>query len=202
MIHFIRGILEMKLPGMAIVETGGIGYEINIADNSTVYQRCEGEEVMLYTSMIVREDDVSLYGFANRDEMEMFNLLRTVSGVGAKASLAVLSAMPLNELKQAIAFSDAKSIQRANGIGKKTAERIVLDLKDKVGTVEGDAAIPGGTEFIDSVEGGAVDNRTEAVNALIALGYSKSEAIGAIAKVKGEGLSTEDYIKQALKSLF
>ncbi|MBR6444647.1 MAG: Holliday junction branch migration protein RuvA [Firmicutes bacterium] len=198
MIHYIKGTLTMKFNGGVVVETGGIGYEVYVPDNSAAYLKKDGDDIMLYTVMQVREDDVSLYGFTEREAMDIFNKLTTVSGVGAKAAMAILSAMPLHEVKQAIIFEDAASLTRANGIGKKTAERVVLELKDKIGSAADIAP------QIQSAEGvpAANDEKTEAINGLIALGYSKSEAVNALSKVGGSGLTTEDYIKEALKSLF
>ena len=199
MLHYIKGILTMKMASEIVVEAGGLGYEITVPANSSVYLAHEGEEITVYTAMMVREDDVSLYGFGDKTELDTFRKLITVSGVGAKAAIAILSAMPLNEVHQAIILEDAKSLTRANGIGKKTAERIVLELKDKFGSIE-DAALPQGVQ-VSSVSA-ASDARTEAVNALIALGYTKGEAVNALATVKETDLTVEEYIKQALKRLF
>ena len=199
MIHYIKGTMTMKFNGGVVVETGGIGYEVFVPENSAAYLKNDGDDIMLYTVMQVREDDVSLYGFTEREAMDIFNKLITVSGVGAKAAMAILSAMPLHEVKQAIIFEDATSLTRANGIGKKTAQRIVLELKDKIGSAEDIAPAAPGT-------GGGVpaanDEKTEAINALVALGYSKNEAVNALARVNGTDLTTEDYIKEALKTLF
>ncbi len=199
MIHYIKGTMTMKFNGGVVVETGGIGYEVFVPENSAAYLKNDGDDIMLYTVMQVREDDVSLYGFTEREAMDIFNKLITVSGVGAKAAMAILSAMPLHEVKQAIIFEDAASLTRANGIGKKTAQRVVLELKDKIGSAEDIAPAAPGT-------GGSVpaanDEKTEAINALVALGYSKNEAVNALAKVNGTDLTTEDYIKEALKTLF
>ena len=199
MLHYIKGILAMKMASEIVVEAGGLGYEITVPANSSVYLAHEGDEVTVYTAMMVREDDVSLYGFGDKNELDTFRKLITVSGVGAKAAIAILSAMPLNEVHQAIVLEDAKSLTRANGIGKKTAERIVLELKDKFGSIE-DAALPQGVEV--AAVSAASDNRTEAVNALMALGYTKGEAVNAMAMVKDADLTVEEYIKQALKRLF
>ncbi len=199
MLHYIKGTLAMKMASEIVVEAGGLGYEITVPANSSVYLAHEGEDVTVYTAMMVREDDVSLYGFGDRTELDTFRKLITVSGVGAKAAIAILSAMPLNEVHQAIILEDAKSLTRANGIGKKTAERIVLELKDKFGSIE-DVSVPHGVE-IPAVSGSS-DARTEAVNALIALGYTKGEAVNALAAVKETDLTVEEYIKQALKRLF
>ncbi len=199
MLHYIKGILAMKMASEIVVEAGGLGYEITVPANSSVYLAHEGDEVTVYTAMMVREDDISLYGFGDKNELDTFRKLITVSGVGAKAAIAILSAMPLNEVHQAIVLEDAKSLTRANGIGKKTAERIVLELKDKFGSIE-DAALPQGIEV--AAVSAASDNRTEAVNALMALGYTKGEAVNAMAMVKDADLTVEEYIKQALKRLF
>ena len=199
MLHYIKGILAMKMASEIVVEAGGLGYEITVPANSSVYLAHEGDQVTVYTAMMVREDDVSLYGFGDKNELDTFRKLITVSGVGAKAAIAILSAMPLHEVHQAIVLEDAKSLTRANGIGKKTAERIVLELKDKFGSIE-EAALPQGVEV--AAVSAASDNRTEAVNALMALGYTKGEAVNAMAMVKDADLTVEEYIKQALKRLF
>ena len=202
MIHYIKGKLAMKFDGGAVVETGGIGYEIHMPDNSAIYLASEGDSVTVYTVMMVREDDVSLFGFSDKASLELFNKLITVNGVGAKAALSVLSAMPLNDVKRAIVFEDAKTLTRANGIGKKIAERIVLELKDKIGDVAAFGADEGAV-FSEAQSGlsAAEDERSEAINALISLGYSKSEAVMALGNVTETGLSTSEYIRQALKNL-
>ncbi|MEA4986961.1 MAG: Holliday junction branch migration protein RuvA [Anaerovorax sp.] len=194
MLHYIKGSIAMKFPGGVVVENNGIGYEIYVPDNSTLYLASQGETVSVYTAMIVREDDISLYGFSDEEAIDLFRKFMTVSGVGAKAAMALLSAMPVGELKKAIAFEDANTLTKANGIGKKTAQRIVLELKEKIGGI---------SEFGDATEIVHGDNgRTEATNGLIALGYSKSEAVGAIASIEENNLSVEEYIKIALKKLF
>jgi len=200
MLHYIKGTLVIKMDSQIVVEAGGLGYEITVPGNSSVYLAHEGDEITVYTAMMVREDDVSLYGFGSKAELDTFRKLITVSGVGAKAAVAILSAMPLNEVHQAIVLEDAKSLTRANGIGKKTAERIVLELKDKFGHLE-DTVMPSGNEVVLNA-GDAADNRTEAANALMALGYTKGEAVNALASVKDADLTVEEYIKQALKRLF
>ena len=199
MLHYIKGTLAIKMASEIVVEAGGLGYEITVPANSSVYLAHEGDQVTVYTAMMVREDDVSLYGFGDKNELDTFRKLITVSGVGAKAAIAILSAMPLHEVHQAIVLEDAKSLTRANGIGKKTAERIVLELKDKFGSIE-TAAIPQGVE-VKAVSAES-DARTEAVNALIALGYTKGEAVNVLATVQETDLTVEEYIKQALKRLF
>ena len=199
----------MTFDNSIIVENAsGIGFEIFIPAGSPLYRYGEGEEIMVYTSMAVKEDDISLYGFHNREALELFELLTTVNGIGAKAAMAILSALSPEELRRAILFEDAKEISRANGVGKKTAERIILELKEKIGKLSGGMTDSGiATELGGGTSSGAgdaagTDNRVEAINALIALGYSKAEAFSAISQVPEEGLSCEDYIKKALKHLF
>ncbi len=198
MIRFIKGIFHPSPDGSVIIETAsGMGFEVNIPATSALYKHMEGESVKVYTSMIVKEDDISLYGFADRENLELFELLITVNGVGAKAAMAIMSALPPSELKRAVAAGDVKAISKANGVGKKTAERLILELKDKVGSFD-DLDVP---QF-DEVFAPAGDERSEAVAALIALGYTKNEAASAVGKVKDDSLTCEAYIKQALKNLF
>ena len=123
MIRFIKGIFHPGLSGSVIIETAsGMGFEVNIPANSSLYKNLEGEEVKVYTSMIVREDDVSLYGFSDKENLELFELLITVNGIGAKAGMSIMSALPPSELKRAIAMGDAKAISAANGVGKNCRE--------------------------------------------------------------------------------
>ena len=198
MIRYVKGIYSMNIHGGIVVETqSGLGLEIFLPANSPIYRYGEGETIMVYTSMIVKEDDISLYGFHNRDNLEIFERLITVSGVGAKGAMSILSTLEAAELKRAIAFEDAKEISRANGIGKKTAERIILELKDKLAKTDIPAYVPpADTADVSS------DSRSEAITALVALGYTKAEAFNAVASINDEGLSSEEYIKKALKNLF
>ena len=149
--------------------------------------------------MIVKEDSMTLYGFHNKESLEIFEMLITVSGVGAKGALAIVGTLSVEELKRAIAFEDAKEISRANGIGKKTAERIILELKDKMGKLDGE--LPAGVAVAD-ISNVSADARTEAISAMVALGYTKAEAFSAVSAVNDEGLTSEEYIKKALKNLF
>lgn len=203
MIGYIRGIYSMTVEtGIVVESTSGIGFEINVPAGSPLYRYGEGEEILVYTAMMVKEDDISLFGFHNRESLELFRLLITVNGIGAKAAMAIMGSMSSDELRQAIMFEDVKAVSKANGVGKKTAERLILELKDKVG---GLGAGTDGTELVaaaDSVNEAAENGRTQAIEALIALGYSKAEAFGAVARVSEDGLSCEEYIKKALKTLF
>ena len=193
----------MQFESGIVVETGsGIGFEIFVPQGSPIYKHSEGDEIQVFTEMIVREDDVSLYGFHNRESLEFFKLLTTVSGIGPKGAMGILGSMPIEELRQAIALGDVKAISKAQGVGKKTAERLVVELKDKVGSPEidmetGEIAGSG----IDAGPAGD-DQRAEAISALISLGYARAEAFKAVSAVGDEGLSAEEYIKKALRSLF
>ena len=200
MIRYVKGTYGMAVNGGIVVETGsGIGLEIFLPMNSPIYKYSEGDSVIIFTSMIVKEDSMTLYGFHNRESLEIFEKLITVSGVGAKGAMAIVGTLSVEELKRAIAFEDAKEIARANGIGKKTAERIILELKDKMGTIDGD--IPAGVSVSD-ITAGSADARSEAISAMVALGYTKAEAFSAVSAVNDEGLTSEEYIKKALKNLF
>lgn len=200
MIRYVKGIYGMAVNGGIVVETSsGIGFEIFLPVNSPIYKYSEGDNIMVYTSMIVKEDSMTLYGFHNRESLDIFELLITVSGVGAKGAMAIVGTLSSEELKRAIAFEDAKEISRANGIGKKTAERIILELKDKVAKLDGKT--PTGVAVSD-VTSSSADSRTEAISAMVALGYTKAEAFSAVSAVNDEGLTSEEYIKKALKNLF
>ena len=201
MIGFLRGVLFEKGSGYIIIDVGGIGYEVSVPANSGAYLSSEGEEVMIYTTMIVREDDVSLYGFTEKEGLTLFKQLITVNGVGAKAAMAILSVAPVSELKKAIAFEDVDFLTRASGIGKKTAQRIVLELRDKIGSIAGGTAAAPVYADIGAADSEA-GKRAEAINALISLGYSRTEAANAVAAINEDGLTSEEYIKQALKKLF
>lgn len=191
MIHYLRGRITMRFDGGVVVETGGVGYQVFVPDNSSLYLNAGEDDALVYISMIVREDDVSLYGFSEQEALQLFQKLRTVNGVGAKAALAVLSAMPLKDVLQAILFEDADTLTRANGIGKKTAQRIVLELKDKIGN---GFSLAETRETAPSNQG-----KSEAIDALVGLGYSKSEAAAALSGIDDPSFRTEDYIKYALK---
>ena len=201
MIRFIRGTYAMNFDGGIIVETSsGIGFAISVPANSPLYRYKEGDEIKVFTSMAVKEDDVSLYGFHNKECLDLFELLTTVNGIGAKAAMALLGALSPEELKRAIAFEDVKEISKANGIGKKTAERLILELKDKVGRFDNSSTLAPDSEV--ETEPTGADSRAEAIRGLIALGYTKAEAYHAISQVKEENLTSGDYIKKALKYLF
>ena len=200
MIRFLRGEYLYYESGAIVLETpAGIGFRIFISDTNSLLTKREGEEIEVYTYMQVKEDGMALYGFADTEGLALFEQLITVKGVGPKAGLAIMSTGTLNQIKSVIAAGDAASIAMAPGIGKKTAERVILELKDKVSALPFEGAdISGG--FAPAAAPGSGE-RGEAVVALTTLGYSKREAEAAVASVKDEGLSAEEYVKKSLKFL-
>ncbi|OOM09383.1 Holliday junction branch migration protein RuvA [Clostridium saccharobutylicum] len=196
MYEYIKGTYIGMNKDYIVVENNGIGYKIftSGATMSSV-PKC-GEEIMLYLDQIVREDFLGLYGFESKEELEMFKLLLTISGVGPKAALSLLSISRVNNLKYAIMTGDEKHICRGVGIGKKTAARIILELKDKLKP----------DELLDNVgEGGILDNEntmvlSEALSALIALGYSEKES-ETVLKTVNKDDTVENIIKASLKAL-
>lgn len=185
----------MKLASSVVVECGGVGFEMTVPHNSRLYLAHEGSEVTVFTYMSVREDDISLFGFDDEDGLLLFEKLITVNGIGAKAAMAILSAMPASDVKRAIVFEDADMLTRANGIGKKTAQRIVLELKDKLKdlSIADDEPLPAEVQT-------HTGEKQQAADALMALGYSRTEAQTALVGAE-DGLSVEDYIKIALKNM-
>lgn len=200
MIRFLRGEYLYYESGAIVLETpAGIGFRVFISDTSSLLAKREGEEIEVYTYMQVKEDGMALYGFADTEGLALFEQLITVKGVGPKAGLAIMSTGTPNQIKSVIAAGDAASIAMAPGIGKKTAERVILELKDKVSALPFEGAdISEG--FAPAVAPGSGE-RGEAVVALTTLGYSKREAEAAVASVKDEGLSAEEYVKKSLKFL-
>lgn len=201
MIAYIKGILADVKEDSVIVEAGFIGYNIYVAGNVPGYLPPVGSEIKIYTYTHVREDAFLLYGFLTKNELEMFKKCITVSGIGPKGALALLSVMDADSLRFAILSGDAKAISKAPGIGARTAERLILELKDKVKTED-----IFGKETEDIPAGFAETGNTqkkEAVEALTALGYSSAEALKAVNGVKGsEGMDSEAILKAALKNIF
>lgn len=189
MIGRISGKLLAKHPPRIMVDVQGVGYEIDVP-MSTLYQLpATGSEVSLLTHLVVREDAHSLYGFASEQERHVFRQLLKISGVGARTALAVLSGMSVAELRRAVAEQDGSRLTRIPGIGRKTAERLLLELRDKLDIAEAAAAAPGAPAAMGDV-----------VNALLALGYSDREAMWAIGQLPA-GTGVTDGIRQALKLL-
>lgn len=202
MYAYIKGTIEEITEDNLVLETGQIGYNIKISARTANALEGIGAFVKIYTYTLVREDTFSLYGFLTRDDLEIFKKLITVNGIGPKGGLAILSVMSADELCFAIAAGDAKAISKAPGVGAKTAERVILDLKDKI-SLE-DALLPKETGVVDALSGNGVGKeKNEAVEALTALGYSASDALRAVGQVTaGENDSVEDILKAALKYLY
>lgn len=204
MIAFVNGIVEDYSEEAVILDVNGIGYEIKISGDTAAALPSIGERMKLYTYTYVREDAFCLYGFLTRDDLEIFKKLITVSGIGPKGGLAVLSVMSADDLRFAILAGDAKMIATAPGIGKKTAERVILDLRDKI-SLEDTRIHRQMTEQAAQNDTFTEDNRirTEAVEALTALGYSAHEALQAVKKVTvTEEMDVEAVLKAALKNMF
>lgn len=202
MIAFVRGEIENISEDNVVIDTGGIGYNIRISAGTADRLPGLGREVKLYTYTCVREDAFWLYGFLTRDELDIFKKLITVNGIGPKGGLAILSVMTADDLRFAIMSGDVKAIAKAPGIGSKTAGRVILDLKDKI-SLE-DPLIQKEMNSYSAGISAESDNRArnEAVEALVALGYSASEALRAVKQVDAEETDTEVILKQALKHIF
>jgi Holliday junction DNA helicase RuvA len=188
MIGRLSGLLLDKNPAQLIVDCNGVGYEVSVPMSTFYHLPSTGERVTLLTHMVVREDAQLLYGFGTTQERELFRELIKISGIGARTALAILSGMSVNDLAQAVTMQEVSRLTRIPGIGKKTAERLLLELKGKLGAELGTA--PG----TDSESGNDI------LSALLALGYSEKEALLAIKQVPA-GSSVSDGIRLALKAL-
>lgn len=193
MIARLQGQLIEKQPPVLVVDVHGVGYELE-APMSTFYKVTLGAPVTLFTHQVVREDAHLLYGFASRDERDLFRTLLKVNGVGPKLALAILSGMEADAFAACVRQGDVATLVRIPGVGKKTAERLVMELRDRVG--DGPAGLP---SFAAS-EAPATPER-DAITALIALGYKAVEAERAVGKLKSENATAEDLIRGALKGM-
>ena len=200
MYAFIEGEVCEKLNGSLVLLASGVGWQLNCSNNTLQAAPPVGEKMRCYTYLSVREDAMELFGFATREEKEMFLQLTSVSGIGPKTALGVLGAMPLRDLNLAILLGDVNALSRAPGIGKKTAQRIALELKDKISQadVSAAAAPSQGTVSAAALSSDAV---TEAIEALIALGYSSTEARNAISQIKDQTDKPEELIRLALRAM-
>ncbi len=205
MISFIHGELAEIQDGMIVVEASGVGYGIRVPATLIGALPSIGEEVKIYTYFSVTQNGVELCGFLTPEDREMFTMLLTVSGVGPKGALGILSAMAPDDLRMAIVTGDSKAISRAPGVGSKTAQRIVIDLKDKLDATEVfNTALDSGSGRDAVVSGNvAMHNAAkEAVEALVALGYSQMEAGSAVKKVDvTKDMTVDQILKASLKFL-
>ncbi|MDX5445431.1 MAG: Holliday junction branch migration protein RuvA [Zoogloeaceae bacterium] len=195
MIGRITGTLLEKSPPQIVVDVGGVGYEIDVPMSTFYGLPATGQKVSLFTHFVVREDGHFLFGFATADERAAFRQLLKISGIGARMALAVLSGMSVNDLAQAVAMQEAGRLVKIPGIGKKTAERLVLELRDKLGK-----ALPTLAATLGSPAAAPGDDRGDILNALLALGYNEREALAAM-KGLAEDVSVSDGIRAALKLL-
>ncbi len=202
MIAYVKGIVADITEDNVVIDVNGIGYNVKISASTAALVPGIGEEVKMYTYTLVREDAFSLYGFLTRDDLEIFKKCITVNGIGPKGVLAILSVMDADTLRFAIMSGDAKAIAKAPGIGSKTAERLILDLKDKV-SIE-DSYISKEAELYKGAKGLQESPAiNEAIEALVALGYGQTESAKAVKRVEGkEDMDAGELLKKALKNMF
>lgn len=198
MFAYIKGSLEVKTRGYVVIDVNGVGYKIFMSETAIEKIGEIGETVKVHTYLRVREDDMSLYGFNTNEELRMFELLLSVSGIGAKSAIAILSNITPSSFALAIITNDVSKIKALPGIGPKTAQRIILELKDKIKTEEA-IATQENIQVKTSIEDN--ENINEAISALQVLGYSKKEIEKSLEKLDKENLSVEEIIKLGLKNL-
>ncbi len=192
MYKYIKGTIEEIGEDFIVVDNNNIGYKIFTSSNTILNINNDSNEKKLYTYLHVREDQMSIYGFITREELDIFKLLLSVSKIGPKVGLAIVSTMTPSEIKISISTDDIKTLTKAPGVGKKTAKRIILDLKDKI---EDNIIVEKSSLSLNN------NNFNETISALISLGYTKEEAKRAISKIDTDSNNTEDIIKLALNEL-
>lgn len=205
MISFIKGKLVHIYENVIIVENNGIGYEIFVPVSVIGNMPLVGSEVMIYTYMHVREDALQLFGFLDRDTLEIFKLLITVSGIGPKGAIGVLGTLSADDIRYAVMAEDAKTIAKAPGIGAKTASKVVIELKDKLKMRDVAENISSEIDGQQSIfdDGGSKQTVSDAIEALVSLGYSATEATKAVRKADaGDDVTVEELLKLSLKYLY
>lgn len=201
MISYIKGEIVYNDAEGVIIENNGIGYRVIVPAFSAQKLCSQKGEVIVYTYMSVREDGITLFGFSSVEERNLYEKLISVSGIGPKAAVSILGVLTPSQLITAIVSGDSAAIARAPGIGKKTAQRVILDLKDKIGNEEIAEVFEGSEAMEISQTAAADDDRSEAVEALIALGYSRSEAVRAVSRIYNEGMDVQKILSAALREL-
>jgi len=191
MIGYVKGVLAHKQEGMVIVECNGVGYELFVSNNTLAELPYSGEECKLFSYLHVKEDGVCLYGFASMEEKELFNKIISVSGIGPKGAIGLLSGMNLAQLSNAIATSNVNELSKIKGLGKKTAERLCLELKDKIG-------IQGAFDDVDISNVGAM---SDAIEVLVSLGITKNEATALAKRVAKADMAVEEIISLCLQQM-
>ena len=201
MLAYIKGILEIKTNGYIVVETAGIGYKVFMPQSTISKLGNIGDKVQVYTYMRVREDDISLYGFLNNEELRMFELLLGVSGIGAKGALNILSNITPSQFALAVISNDVAILKKVPGIGPKTAQRAILELKDKLKKEQEITALEG--EETSTIQEVIKEDEkvSEAISALQVLGYTKREILESLQKVDLTSLTVEDIIRKGLANL-
>ena len=203
MIRYIKGTLEMIEEDAVILDNQGSGYRILVSPAMMHRLPVMGGEMKLYTYLNVREDAMQLFGFGNVDELEIFQMLITVSGIGPKAGLSILGTLSADDIRFAVLADDAAAIAKAPGVGAKTAKKVIVELKDKIAAKETVNAVlekAAGKGAVKEENAGVSKASAEAVEALAALGYSAAEALKAVKQIENAGeLTTEELLKQALK---
>lgn len=200
MIYSLKGKLTFKELGFAVIECGGVGYGCRTSYNTISKLGETGSEAMLYTYLYVREDVVELFGFSTQQELSCFKLLISVSGVGPKAATSILSDMTPEKFAFCIASGDSKTFTKTKGIGAKTAQRIVLELKDKISSESVSGSIKGDAEAFSTSSAVGSDSVSEALEALMVLGYTQGEVAPVLRKLD-PSLDTQDLIKETLRLL-
>ena len=200
MYAYIKGTLEIKTTGYVVIETNnGIGYKIFMSESAIERLNDIGSTVKIFTYMRVREDDISLYGFNTNEELRMFELILSVSGIGAKSAINILSNITPSSFALAVITNDVNTLKKLPGIGAKSAQRVILELKDKLKTEEAEAKIETSKEIQVAIK--EDDKVQEAMSALQVLGYSKKEIEVAMQKIDTSALSVEDIIRKGLNNL-
>lgn len=203
MIAYVKGIVEDITEDNAVVDVGGIGYNVKISADTAARLPGIGQQVKLYTYTNVKEDAFQLYGFLTRNDLEIFKKCITVSGIGPKGGLAILSVLDADSLRYAIASGDVKAISKAPGIGAKTAGRLVLELKDKIKMDDSMTDREIERTSAGSLGIGDSPQKKEAVEALVSLGYGHAEAVKAVNAIEGiEEMDSGAVLKAALKKMF
>lgn len=203
MIAYIKGTVAEVLEDRVILEAGNMGYNIFMPMGAVEHLLHKGQEVKIHTYLNVKEEALQLFGFLTRDDLNTFKLLLGVNGIGPKAALGILSGLTADELRFAVLADDVKTISRAPGIGKKTAQKLILELKDKFNIQEALEMKAEHTQTVSGEETDLTDVKKEAIEALTALGYSGADALRAVKKVElTPDMSVETLLKQALKNLF
>ena len=194
MIGSLIGLIKDKKPSLVLLEVNGVGYEVNIPLSTSFQLPNNGESTFILTHLVIRDDQHTLYGFATEEERKLFRTLIKISGVGAKMALTILSGLNVNGFVQSVINGDVDTLVHLPGIGKKTAERLIVEMKDKIQDVTDSPELTGSA---------ASDNNMllEARNALVNLGYKSSEARKILDKIDTTGLEVEELLRQALKSL-